>query len=332
MPASAVLAALLLPSAAMLTPSLEQAEQPDTLSVAEVAVAAAIPHSIADTPAPGTFGPMDLSTYRLQPAGNTATVPQAHTAYRLSGFSRDVSAAGWEVGLASAYVLLPRIVRRADSSVGFSIRSEGLFGRDTKSLGMDKLLHGFKAYVLTDVLQAAIAHRTGDDRSAIITAGILGAGLSTIAEVLDGFSPTGFNPEDAAVNIAGAGFSMLRNSVPALHDVLDFRLSLDPAFDGSLSTTEGRLDRSRYLLAFQPGGMPVFERTPLRFVELHLGYYASGFTAADRAAGEPLRRHVYVGIGFNVQALFSRRPARRVERIARDLFDYVQIPWVATDL
>lgn len=336
MSAAAFLAAMMLP--ALAEPAVVELI-PANVPIAAAAtplpeIAAAMPYdSGAIAPSPvAQPGWTDPGLVPMQDDGSDVAMQPGDTGYALSGFTRDISATGWEVAAATAYVLAPRFVRRAESSTGFTIRSEGLFGRDTKSLGMDKLLHGFKAYVLTDVLQAAIANRTGDDRSAIITAGLLGAGLSTVAELLDGFSPTGFNPEDAAVNIAGVGFSVLRNAVPALHDVIDFRLSLRPVFDGTLSSTEGRLDRSRYLLAVQLSGLPALERSPLRFVELHLGYHASGFTSADRAAGEPLRRTVYVGIGFNVQALFARRPDRRIERVARDIFDYVQIPWAAVEL
>lgn len=275
------------------------------------------------------FSPLDGGT--VDGALDGVAITPA-TGYRFSGFTRDVSATGWEVAAVTAFLIVPRIRRRIDNSVSFNFRSEGLFGRDTKTLGMDKLMHGFEAYLLADILQAAIANRVDDDRSATITAGIVAAGISTLAESLDGFSSTGFSHEDALVNLAGVGFSVIRNLTPTLHNMVDFRWSLRPTFDGSLGITEQRLDRSRYLLAFQFAGLDRFERTPLRFLELHLGYHASGFTSADRAAGEPLQRHLYVGIGFNVQALFARRPTRRVERIARDVFDYIQIPWVAADL
>lgn len=245
-------------------------------------------------------------------------------------FGAHLKKAKWEIGAVAAYITVPRIARRIKQSAPFHFHSEGWFGKSTYSLGMDKMLHAYKTYVITDVLQSVIARRTGDTRGAAITAGIVGAGLMTWAEVFDGFSTTtGFSYEDGLVHLAGAGVSVLRNTVPGLRDKVDFRLEFKPKFDGTMKDTRGRLAQSKYLIAVQLDGFKRFERSPLRFAELQFGYYARGFSAAERLAGDPLKRRLFVGVGFNVQALFSRKPKSSAERIARGAFDYIQVPYTA---
>jgi hypothetical protein len=67
----------------------------------------------------------------------------------------------------------------------------------------------------------------------------------------------------------------------------------------------------------------------LRFVELQTGYYARGIFSANRALGEMPRRHIFFGIGFNVQQLFANKPRSKVERWAKGAFDYLQVPYTA---
>lgn len=247
-------------------------------------------------------------------------------------FGRDVHAARWEMAAIGGVVLIPRIYRAARASEPFHFHSEGWFGRDTYALGMDKPLHAWKAYVVTDVIQSVIARRTGEPRSAAVTAGLFGMALTTLAEMGDGFSrTTGFGYEDEVAQVAGIGVSVVRNMVPGLRDKIDFRLELTPKFNGELSDTRGRAANSRYLLALRLSGFERLERSPLRFAEIHLGYFARGFTDRERERGDPLRRHLFVGLGFDVQQLFARHPRSTVERLGKGVFDYIQLPHTSID-
>lgn len=283
------------------------------------------PAPAVQTPVAGPPAPRPAAITPQDASSSDASVDP--TAPPRSTFGRDLDAGKWEMAAIGGIVLIPRIYRAAQAGQPFHFHSEGWFGRDTYVLGMDKGLHAWKAYVITDVVQSAIARRTGDSRSAAITAGLFGMAVTTLAEAGDGFSKTtGFSYEDEVSQVVGIGLSIVRNTVPGLRDKLDFRLQLTPKFNGELSTTRGREANSKYLLALQLAGFPKLERSPLRFIELHLGYFARGFTDRERLRGDPLSRHGYVGIGFNIQQLFARHPSGTVERLGKGVFDYIQVP------
>jgi len=248
--------------------------------------------------------------------------------YRFSTFTNHVGKAGLEVGAIAAIITVPRIIRRANGSDGFHFKSEGWFGKTNYSLGMDKMHHAFKTYVIADVMQSVIARRTGDKKGAAITGGLLGLGFMTYAEVFDGFSETtGFSYEDGLIHFAGAGLSVLRNVVPGLRDKIDYRMEAAPSFKKADNYLGDPLYDRRYLIATQLAGFKGLERSPLRFVELQAGYYARGFSPQDRAMGAPIKRQLYVGLGFNVQQLFARKPKSKIERWVKGAFDYVQLPY-----
>lgn len=183
---------------------------------------------------------------------------------------------------------------------------------------------------MTDVLQTIIARRTGDKREAAMSSALLGTGLMAYAEVLDGFTKrTGFSNEDMLAHMAGAGFSLARNRIPGLRNKVDFRMHYLPRGRGNDFRLVNQMAQRKYLIATQLSGFRRFENSPLRFVEVHLGYFGRGFTEVERARNDPLRRRVYVGIGFNVQQLFSAEPKSRLERMARGTLDYVQLPYTS---
>jgi hypothetical protein len=80
------------------------------------------------------------------------------------------------------------------------------------------------------------------------------------------------------MDLLGAGFSILRNSVPDLRETLDFfRMEYQPSgykgFD-PLADYAGQ----KYLFALKLASFEAIRESPLRFVELHAGYYTRGFT------------------------------------------------------
>jgi hypothetical protein len=197
-------------------------------------------------------------------------------------------------------------------------------------MGMDKFGHAYTSYLITDLLTYGI-RRNADPSGAEITAGLLAAGVMTYVEVFDGFSGDhGFSWEDMAFNAGGIGFSILRNSVPGLRDKLDFRLQYVPSGnkDGFHPITD--YSGQKYVLALKLAGFEAFEDTALRFVELHAGYYARGFTKEERENGDERRREPYVGIGLNLQELIFGYPSVRdtgVGRWGRTALEYIQVPY-----
>jgi hypothetical protein len=245
-------------------------------------------------------------------------------------FGRDLSKVGWETAGIAALMTATRIKDVTNGGAPFRFKNEGFFGRNTESLGMDKLHHGWKTYVIADVLQGLIEERTGERRNAAYSAAAISFGLLAYGEVLDGFTKrTGFSNEDMVAHAAGAGFALVRNAVPGLRQKLDFREQINPSGFGKDLRLVDQLGERKFLFAVQLSGWKRLENTPWRFVELHAGYYGRGFTDAQRARGDPLKRRLFVGIGFNVQALFARKPKGFVERVARGAFDYVQPPYVS---
>ncbi len=250
--------------------------------------------------------------------------------YRLSTFGRDTGKVGWEVGGIAAAMTATRFKDITKGGASFRFKEEGFFGKDTQSLGMDKLHHAWKTYVIADVLQGLIEERTGDRRSAAYSAAAISFGLLAYGEVLDGFTRrTGFSNEDMVAHAAGAGFALARNAIPGLRQKLDFREQINPSGFGKDLRLVDQLGERKFLFAAQLSGWERFEDTPWRFLEFHAGYYARGFTDAQRARGDPLRRKLFIGIGFNVQQLFKRKPKSLVQRVARGAFDYIQLPYTA---
>lgn len=248
--------------------------------------------------------------------------------YRLKTFSRQAKSVRWEM---LAGVAAMTATRWSDVTTGgskFHFTNEGWFGKSTYAFGMDKMHHAWKTYVMTDVLESIIRHRTGEKAGAAKTGAILSLGLLTYGEVMDGFTKrTGFSNQDMTVHFAGAGLSLLRNTVPGMRDKIDFRMEYKPEFGGTGLRLVDQLEDRKYLLAAQLSGFKGTRDTPWRFVELHMGYYARGFSPTAKAEGVAPKRRIFLGLGFNVQALFARKPKSRVERYAKGVLDYIQIPY-----
>jgi hypothetical protein len=92
----------------------------------------------------------------------------------------------------------------------------------------------------------------------------------------------------------------------------------------------------KYLLAVKLAGFEALEEGPLRFVELHAGYFARGFTLDERRHGDPKRQVPYLAVGLNLsELLLSSDEVRRsrIGQIARTSLEYIQVPYtyVATE-
>jgi len=258
----------------------------------------------------------------------TDHIPADQSRYR--SFGSKLGQIKWEmVGLIGYFTAInsPKLFKPTTS---FHFKDEGWFGKSTTNLGVDKLTHAFDAYLVAEFLHARLHRKTGATSGDALTAAALASGLMIYSELSDGIeTDSGFSVQDVAMNTAGAAFSVLRNTVPGLKEKLDFRLLLMPNSDVYTRTGKRHYAQQRYLFALQLSGFERFEETPLRFVELHAGYYASGFTGRAIARGERPQRHLFFGVGLNVRELFFKDPGSRVGRIAGQALDYVQIPYTA---
>jgi len=244
-------------------------------------------------------------------------------------FGKRVAAAKWETAAIFGYMTATQIIVTKDTE-SFHFQDEGWFGKDTTNLGIDKLTHAFNSYMLSELLHWRISRKTGNAHGSAITAAALASGLMIYSELFDAHKKTsGFSVQDVISNSAGAAFSALRNTVPGMKEKLDFRLLLIPNSDVITLKGKRHYEQQRYLMALQLAGFDDLKDSPLRFVELHAGYRATGFTNPQRQRGEPLRRSVFLGVGLNLNELFFRNARSGVGRVAGQALNYIQVPYTA---
>ena len=276
-------------------------------------------------PEPGAqaaYGPVDR-----QPTGTDG--PRD----RLS-FGDRLESVKWEtVGLA-AYLTAINLPGLLDRPSGFDFESEGLFGKNTANLGVDKVAHAYNAYVLSDVLYWRMRRKTGASSDSALASSAIAVGLDLYAELFDAFEErSGFSISDVGFNVAGAAFSYARNTVPGLKEKLDLRLMIIPNRDiYSISNKKEHFRQERFLFALKLAGFEGLRQGPLRLLELHLGYYARGFTDRERARGAPRERKPFVGIGVNLEQLLFPTSRSAPARVARSALDYIQIPYTAVHI
>lgn len=213
----------------------------------------------------------------------------------------------------------------------FHMNSEGWFGKDTSSLGVDKLGHAFTSYLIAELATDRIAYRAADPNGAQLSAAAVAGAVMFYVEMADGMSGDhGFSYEDLIVDFAGIGFSVLRSSIPGMREIVDFRMEYIPS--GNKEGFHPITDYSglKFLLALKLAGFERFQDTPLRFIELHGGYYARGISDKEEARGDPQRREPYVGVGINLSELLFGWPSVRDKiyaRGARRYLEYFQVPY-----
>lgn len=215
-------------------------------------------------------------------------------------------------------------------SSGFTFENEDWFGENTKYAGMDKLGHAYTGYILTEYFSQRIAHEVSDPTNAIITGAILGMGVLTYIEVFDGFSGGhGFSYEDLIADGLGVGFSVLRNMVPEVGELVDFRMEYMQSEYSSFAPVTDYAGQ-KYVLALKLAGFEELQETPLRFVELQAGYFTQGYTDAEREANVRQRREPYVAVGLNLNELLGEVPGATDTLpglAASRALEYIQVPY-----
>lgn len=251
--------------------------------------------------------------------------------YHVSNWTQDVKAIGWESGaLLVGVTAMGMHSWEWGSSRSFRWQPEGWFAADTYLGGSDKLGHAYTSYAATNVLFDHLTAQGRTPERAMLSAVWTTQAIMTYMEVLDGFSKSyGFSPEDMVMNLLGSGMAYLRATRPGMRDIADFRLEYE------LPGYRGLQFRSNYLLALKMSGFASLQDTPLRYVELHAGYYTRGYIRAEQDDGYARSRHVFVGVGLNVtELLLGRRtgqetPSRNNGRL---FLEHVQLPYAAARL
>ena len=223
--------------------------------------------------------------------------------YDIRQFAFQAEAVKWDLLAFGAGILALGVTRWDWGTSGFHFVSEDWFGRDTYNGGMDKLGHAYMSYALADYFTWRIQNSFADAEGAEITGAALSLGVMMGIEVSDGLSAGyGFSYQDVAMNIAGAGFSLIRNRFPELKNKVDFRLEYLPSGNKEIWDFGTDYMGQKYLLALKPAGFETFKETPLRFVELQVGYYARGFEGGPKPTRE---QNLFVGVGLNLAEIYG---------------------------
>lgn len=248
---------------------------------------------------------------------------------RYGSFGDQVGAVKWEMAAILGYYTAINAKKLWENPTTPHFHREGWFGRETSTLGVDKLAHAYSGYVVSEIVYARLKRKTGDAPGIEATAAALGLATTLYSELWDSIERNGgWGWEDVAFDTAGAAFSLLRNSVAGLDQKLDYRLMIMPEHGIKLSG-QRHFEQQRYFFALKLSGFEAFERGPLRFLELHAGYYAKDFTSQERARGVEAKRRIFVGVGINLRELLFKNSRSWAGRAAGEALDYWQPPYTA---
>ncbi|WP_121114593.1 DUF2279 domain-containing protein [Croceibacterium ferulae] len=272
-------------------------------------------------PGQETYGPKD--------AAAAARWADPDTGGQRLSFASQADAVKWEFGAVMLYYTATNGAKLFDDPEWPHGQVEGWFGRDTNNMGVDKLTHAYSSYVISELLHHRLRRKTGDAPGIQYTAAALGFGAMLYTEFWDSIEPTGgWSWEDVAFNGLGAGFSALRNSVPGLDQKLDYRLMIQPQEGRYRLSGKKHFEAQWHFFALKLAGFDGLRQTPLRYVELDLGYRAEDFTNPDREAGIRPKRHVFVGVSLNFSEIMRRfAGGNRYGRAAASALEYIQPPY-----
>ena len=205
---------------------------------------------------------------------------------------------------------------------GFHFENERWFQRDTKYGGADKLGHLWSSYALSHLYSYVYRKWGYTEKEANLYGALSSRSVQTFMEVADGFSSQGFSYGDLIMNVAGTGVAYVWGKVPYLAKKIDFRMEYTPGFNSHDFGFSTNYERQRFLIALKADGFNFIKNPCLRYLEFHAGYYARGYKDYEVGRSDDRRRHMYVGIGFNVSRLVQKF-------VKTTVLDYIQIPYTS---
>ena len=259
----------------------------------------------------------------------------AQKKYSLHTAKEDLSALKWDGGLVFAGITAIGVKGWAWGTAPFHFHSEGWCGLDSSSGCTDKFGHAFTSYTLTGAFAERLKSMGRNDRRAATSAFLLTEALMLYVETFDGISKDhGFSYEDLTANLLGGGLAYWREVNPKVKDLIDYRMEYKPSgykggFMGGYRPMSDYAGQ-KYVFAFKFAGINSLKKTPLKYFELQGGYYARGFTDAERALNLPLQRTTFVGVGVNLsELLFGTRDKNEstTKQVGRFFFDHIQTPY-----
>ena len=281
-------------------------------------------------PQPGPPAPAEPVRYAagVVPPDWTDHVPREYATH--PGFGSQVGAIRTEALVMFGYFTIragSKLFRETD---GFKFKDEGWFGKDTQYVGVDKFAHAWNSYLAAEILHNRLHHNTNASEGDAVTAATLAFGFMAYNEISDAIEPdSGWSWQDITMNGLGAGFSVLRNTVPGLKEKVAFKIEIVPNEDFWTYSGPRRFEQQRFMVSLKGAGFEELRDTPLRFLDLQLGYGAENFEPEERAAGIEPKRHVFVGVGLNVGELLFGGSKSKWGKAGWSALDYFQVPYTS---
>ena len=200
---------------------------------------------------------------------------------------------------------------------GMRMEDEKWFQTDSAEGGADKLGHFFSNYIITHGFASIYESWDYEPRRAALYGALSSFGVMGFVELGDAFSDNGFSYSDLIMNLLGSGAGYLLYSYPELARKIDFRIEYRPNFrEGDIFTD---YEGMKFLMAVKMEGFDCITNEYLQYPEIHLGYYARGYSedAGDKS------RNLYIGMGINMSKILRDLCWKKTAR----LFNYVQLPF-----
>ena len=215
----------------------------------------------------------------------------------------------------------------------FKFRNEGWFGPDTYSGGIDKLGHAFSFYVTTRLLNRAYTWAGVNDTDSLFRAAVVAGVIGLSIEVFDGLERSGkygFSVQDLISDFAGIGLAWYAERNPNFDKWFAVRWKRE-----AVSLGNGTYENHQYFGVLRLSGWDALGvYNPLRYVELGVGYGATGFRGDSEGLvnASNRTRTLYGGIALNLTELLDRTAfsgswkGGRTQWVATEFLRYVQLP------
>lgn len=203
---------------------------------------------------------------------------------------------------------------------------EGWFGENTKYGGADKLGHMYSTYLWSLGFSSLFEYWGMSEEESLVYGPLTSWIFQGMMEVGDSFSESqGFSYEDMVMNTVGAAFYYVREKYPAVKEKLDFRLEYVPDFNSNVDIFT-QYNSMKYLMALKFSGFESMKDTPMKYLELQVGYYTRGYQ--DHDSYSQSERVVYAGVGINSSEVLKALGWTKTSEVLH----YYQLPYTYVPL
>jgi hypothetical protein len=159
--------------------------------------------------------------------------------------------------------------------------------------------------------------------------------VMTLLEFGDGLSTAqGFDVYDFVCNNIGIAAGLILDQFPVLDRMFALQWEYVPTkryrrhvAEGAMGSVDFFTDYSgqKYLFTTKLGGIPYLSQTPLRYVNVDLGYYSKGYYNDDFKYST---REMYLGFSINFSMAFGDLlPVGYTSAFLQTTFNYIHLPW-----